>query len=139
MTVFEEVLEQLKTERKTWLVTGNAGFIGSNLTEFLLNHNQRVVGLDNFSTGYRHNIDVTINHNKERETLMRCPLSTGNQYTTISGATSAKKTQTYPKRSRWSTILRCTTSSSGWGKPFIGIPRTLVILMNNGFERISVA
>ena len=42
---------------KTWLVTGNAGFIGSNLTEFLLAHNQKVVGLDNFSTGYRHNIE----------------------------------------------------------------------------------
>ncbi len=39
------------------MVTGNAGFIGSNLTEFLLRHNQKVVGLDNFSTGYQHNID----------------------------------------------------------------------------------
>lgn len=57
MTAFDEALEQLKTERKSWLVTGNAGFIGSNLTEFLLMHNQKVVGLDNFSTGYRHNID----------------------------------------------------------------------------------
>ena len=57
MTAFDEALEQLKSGRKTWLVTGNAGFIGSNLTEFLLMHNQKVVGLDNFSTGYRHNID----------------------------------------------------------------------------------
>ena len=38
-------------------MTGNAGFIGSNLSEFLLSHNQKVVGLDNFSTGYQHNID----------------------------------------------------------------------------------
>ncbi|HQR74735.1 MAG TPA: SDR family oxidoreductase [Sulfurovum sp.] len=57
MTAFEKLLEYLKTEQKTWLVTGNAGFIGSNLTEFLLKHNQKVVGLDNFSTGYRHNIE----------------------------------------------------------------------------------
>jgi len=57
MTAFEQLLETFKTEQKTWLITGNAGFIGSNLTEFLLNHNQKVVGLDNFSTGYQHNID----------------------------------------------------------------------------------
>lgn len=57
MTVFEQLLKTFKKEQKTWLVTGNAGFIGSNLTEFLLSHNQKVVGLDNFSTGYRHNID----------------------------------------------------------------------------------
>ena len=57
MTAFEKLLETFKTEQKTWLITGNAGFIGSNLTEFLLKHNQKVVGLDNFSTGYQHNID----------------------------------------------------------------------------------
>jgi len=57
MTAFEQLLEIFKTEQKTWLVTGNAGFIGSNLTEFLLSHHQKVVGLDNFSTGYQHNID----------------------------------------------------------------------------------
>ena len=57
MSVFEQLLGKFKTEQKTWLVTGNAGFIGSNLTEFLLKHNQKVVGLDNFSTGYQHNID----------------------------------------------------------------------------------
>ena len=57
MNKLEEISKQLQNEQKTWLVTGNAGFIGSNLTEFLLNHNQNVVGLDNFSTGYQHNID----------------------------------------------------------------------------------
>ena len=41
----------------TWLVTGVAGFIGSNLLEALLKLNQKVVGLDNFSTGYRHNLE----------------------------------------------------------------------------------
>jgi UDP-N-acetylglucosamine 4-epimerase len=43
--------------QRTWLVTGVAGFIGSNLLEALLKLNQRVVGLDNFSTGHRHNLD----------------------------------------------------------------------------------
>ena len=57
MNKLEQLKEQLKQEQKSWLITGNAGFIGSNLTEFLLNHNQKVVGLDNFSTGYQHNID----------------------------------------------------------------------------------
>jgi len=57
MIAFERLLNTLREEQKTWLVTGNAGFIGSNLTEFLLKHNQKVVGVDNFSTGYQHNID----------------------------------------------------------------------------------
>ena len=57
MTTFEKQLSQLKQTPKTWLVTGVAGFIGSNLAEFLLKHNQKVKGLDNFSTGYQHNLD----------------------------------------------------------------------------------
>ncbi len=56
-TVFEKQLELLKNNQKSWLVTGVAGFIGSNLAEFLLKHNQKVIGLDNFSTGYRDNLD----------------------------------------------------------------------------------
>jgi UDP-N-acetylglucosamine 4-epimerase len=42
---------------RTWLVTGVAGFIGSNLLEKLLLLNQKVIGLDNFSTGFQHNLD----------------------------------------------------------------------------------
>lgn len=48
---------QLKAEPKVWLVTGCAGFIGSNLLEALLLHGQVVVGLDNFATGFQHNLD----------------------------------------------------------------------------------
>src|SRR5258708_39000119 len=44
-------------QQKPWLVTGCAGFIGSNLIEALLEQGQRVVGLDNFSTGFQHNLD----------------------------------------------------------------------------------
>jgi UDP-N-acetylglucosamine 4-epimerase len=43
--------------QRTWLVTGVAGFIGSNLLEALLGLDQRVVGLDNFATGFQHNLD----------------------------------------------------------------------------------
>jgi UDP-N-acetylglucosamine/UDP-N-acetylgalactosamine 4-epimerase len=49
-------LEQLERAEGTWLVTGAAGFIGSNLVETLLSAGQRVVGLDNFSTGHRRNL-----------------------------------------------------------------------------------
>jgi len=46
----------IKARRRTWLVTGAAGFIGSNLVEELLRLDQKVVGLDNFSTGKRDNV-----------------------------------------------------------------------------------
>ena len=57
MTQYEKVKEQLKDNPKTWLITGVAGFIGSNLLETLLKLGQPVVGLDNFSTGHKHNLD----------------------------------------------------------------------------------
>ena len=56
-TKFEQVKQQLAAQPKTWLITGCAGFIGSNLLEFLLKHEQKVVGLDNFATGFQHNLD----------------------------------------------------------------------------------
>ncbi len=56
MNSYENILNQLQLEPKTWLVTGVAGFIGSNLLEKLLLLNQVVVGLDNFSTGKRSNL-----------------------------------------------------------------------------------
>ncbi len=54
---YESVRAELQAQPRTWLVTGCAGFIGSNLLEALLGLGQTVVGLDNFSTGYRHNLD----------------------------------------------------------------------------------
>ncbi len=57
MTAYESLKLRLCNEPKTWLVTGVAGFIGSNLLERLLKLNQRVVGLDNFSTGHQRNLD----------------------------------------------------------------------------------
>ena len=60
MTKYEQLQEHLKGNQSTWLVTGVAGFIGSNLLERLLILNQKVVGLDNFDTGYQHNIDQAI-------------------------------------------------------------------------------
>ena len=57
MTAFQKLKQQLKSKKETWLITGVAGFIGSNLLEVLLKLNQRVIGLDNFSTGYQHNLD----------------------------------------------------------------------------------
>ena len=49
--------KQIKSVPRTWLITGVAGFIGSNLLETLLTLNQNVIGLDNFSTGFQHNLD----------------------------------------------------------------------------------
>jgi UDP-N-acetylglucosamine 4-epimerase len=50
-------MKQLENNEFHWLVTGCAGFIGSNLVETLLNYGQTVTGLDNFSTGFQHNLD----------------------------------------------------------------------------------
>ena len=52
-----DLLETLRARPRRWLVTGAAGFIGSNLLECLLAADQEVLGLDNFSTGYERNVD----------------------------------------------------------------------------------
>lgn len=57
MIKYEEVCQNLLHDPKTWLITGVAGFIGSNLLETLLKLNQKVIGLDNFSTGHQYNLD----------------------------------------------------------------------------------
>jgi UDP-N-acetylglucosamine 4-epimerase len=60
-SAYETLQKELVRAPKTWLITGVAGFIGSNLLETLLTLNQRVVGLDNFSTGHAHNLDEVKN------------------------------------------------------------------------------
>ena len=57
MTAFQQLQPVLQAQPKTWLITGAAGFIGSNLLEALLKLNQRVVGLDSFATGHQRNLD----------------------------------------------------------------------------------
>ena len=54
---YQETLDQLTHESYSWLITGAAGFIGSHLIEMLLQFDQRVFGLDNFSTGRESNLD----------------------------------------------------------------------------------
>jgi UDP-N-acetylglucosamine 4-epimerase len=83
MGAFEEVKNQLMAEPRRWLITGAAGFIGSNLLEQLLALNQDVTGLDNFSTGTRKNLadvqDVVSRQQWERFTFIEgdiCDLST---------------------------------------------------------------
>lgn len=57
MQTYEQLVLELQRNPKTWLITGVAGFIGSNLLETLLKLDQIVVGLDNFSTGHQRNLD----------------------------------------------------------------------------------
>ena len=57
MTTYQQLKESLQATPRTWLITGVSGFIGSHLLEALLKLNQRVVGLDNFSTGHERNLE----------------------------------------------------------------------------------
>ena len=54
---YQAALAGLQQRRHRWLITGVAGFIGSNLLETLLRMGQHVTGLDNFMTGYRDNLE----------------------------------------------------------------------------------
>ena len=56
MSPASTIQQLLGTQTRNWVVTGAAGFIGSNLVETLLKHDQRVIGLDNFATGFRRNL-----------------------------------------------------------------------------------
>lgn len=65
MDTYTRAKEELTEHPKTWLVTGAAGFIGSNIVETLLSLGQQVVGLDNFLTGHPHNLDGVLAHSRE--------------------------------------------------------------------------
>ncbi len=56
LSSYKDLQESLKNNSKKWLITGVAGFIGSNILENLLKLNQQVVGVDNFSTGHDRNL-----------------------------------------------------------------------------------
>ncbi|GAU09567.1 NAD-dependent epimerase/dehydratase family protein [Desulfoplanes formicivorans] len=57
MSHYSTITNHLTRDPRTWVITGVAGFIGSNLLESLLKLDQQVVGLDNFSTGHHHNLE----------------------------------------------------------------------------------
>lgn len=56
-TQFDITKQEIQANPSVWLITGVAGFIGSNLLETLLKLDQTVVGLDNFATGHRRNLE----------------------------------------------------------------------------------
>ena len=60
MSKYNELQDYLINNQNKWLITGVGGFIGSNLLEKLLTLNQKVIGLDNFITGNKNNIDQAI-------------------------------------------------------------------------------
>src|SRR5438128_5556493 len=60
MARYDQVQQRIRATPRTWLVTGAAGFIGSHLLETLLKLDQRVVGLDNFSTGNLNNLKEAV-------------------------------------------------------------------------------
>ncbi len=69
----EIIKKRLGKETHHWLVTGAAGFIGSHLVQFLLEYNQKVTAVDNFSTGLKSNIE-TLKHYHDQ-------ISNGSQFT----------------------------------------------------------
>ena len=68
---YRQLREHLKSSPKVWVVTGVAGFIGSNLLQELLALGQTVVGVDNYSTGHRANLDDVLRGPIERTSNFR--------------------------------------------------------------------
>lgn len=73
---YDAVRAELRAQPRRWLVTGAAGFIGSNLVETLLTLDQQVTGLDNFATGHRRNLDEVL-HDVGAERAARFTLVEG--------------------------------------------------------------
>lgn len=71
MSRYQELCAELRAGPRRWLVTGAAGFIGSALVEKLLELDQHVVGLDNFATGYQHNIDDVLSIHADKADRFR--------------------------------------------------------------------
>lgn len=69
MGEYEKLCIRLSSVQYTWLVTGVAGFIGSNLLEQLLRLNQKVIGVDNYETGHHANIAEVLSKYAGREEL----------------------------------------------------------------------
>ena len=69
--LFEQLRSELRKTPRRWLVTGAAGFIGSSLVAELLDLGQGVVGLDNFSTGHRANLDDVLSSRSELASRFR--------------------------------------------------------------------
>jgi UDP-N-acetylglucosamine 4-epimerase len=67
MSIYKQLKSKLVAEPKRWLITGVAGFIGSNLLETLLKLDQEVVGLDNFATGKKFNLNDTKKRVSEKQ------------------------------------------------------------------------
>lgn len=65
LSAYDTTRAQLRATPRVWLVTGAAGFIGSNIVQELLGLDQTVVGLDNFSTGYQANLDEAVAANPQ--------------------------------------------------------------------------
>jgi len=61
--LYNNALQLLSSSQRTWLITGVAGFIGSHLLGLLLKYNQFVIGIDNFSTGSRENLEEVLADN----------------------------------------------------------------------------
>ena len=70
-TRYDEVCEDLVNSPRRWLVTGVAGFIGSALLERLLDLGQTVVGVDNFITGHKQNLDDVLAINPDERLQFR--------------------------------------------------------------------
>jgi UDP-N-acetylglucosamine 4-epimerase len=67
MNQYKKIKEYLVDTQNIWLVTGVAGFIGSNLAEELLKLNQKVIGLDNFATGHKYNLEHVKNSVSQKQ------------------------------------------------------------------------